>query len=50
MKLFKSVGEEYYVVKRGREYHGFWEEDNMEKREWGSNIIFPLILRLSGRI
>ena len=27
-----------------------WEEYNLEKRERGSNIIFPIILRLLGRI
>jgi len=37
-------------VKRGREYHGCGEEYYVEKREMGSNIIFPLILRLLGRI
>ena len=42
--VFKSVGEEYQVVKRGREYHGFGEEYNAEKSERGSNIIFPIIL------
>ena len=49
-KFIMSVGEEYHVVKRGREYHGCWEEYNKEKRERGSNMIFPLILRLLGRI
>ena len=34
----------------GREYHGCWEEYNVEKRERGNNTIFPLILRLFGRI
>ena len=33
---------------KGREYHS-WEY-NMEKRERGSNIIFPTISRLLGRI
>ena len=37
-------------MKRGREYHGYWEEYNVEKGEMGSNIIFPIILRLLGRI
>ena len=27
------VGEEFQVVNRGREYHGCWEESNMEKGE-----------------
>ena len=35
----KSVEEEYQVVKRAREYHGWEEEYNVEKRERGSNII-----------
>ena len=30
-KFIKSVGEEYQVVKRKREYHGCGEEYNMEK-------------------
>ena len=30
-KFIKSVGEDYQVVKRGREYHGLWEESNVEK-------------------
>ena len=33
-------------MKRGREYHGCEEEYNMEKGKGGSNIIFPLILRV----
>ena len=48
MKSIKSVGEEYQVVKGGREYPGYGEEYNVEKRERGSNMIFPLILRLLG--
>ena len=31
-------------------YHGCGEEYNVEKKERGSNIIFPIILRLLGRI
>ena len=38
-EFFKSVWEEYQVVKRGRKYHGSGEEYNVEKRERGSNII-----------
>ena len=49
-KFIKSVGEESQVVKRGGEYHCFWEEYYVEKRERGSNIIFPIILGLLGRI
>ena len=37
-------------MKRGREYHSCGEEYNMEKREMGSNIIFPIIFNLLGRI
>ena len=37
-------------MKREREYHSCGKEYNMEKRERGSNIIFPIILRLLGRI
>ena len=49
-KFFKWVGEEYQLVKRGREYHGCGEEYNVVKREKGSKIIFPITLRLLGRI
>ena len=35
-------------MKRGREYHGCWKEYKVKKR--GSNTIFPIILRLLGRI
>ena len=42
------AGEEYQVVKRGREYQGCGEEYNVEIRI--SKIIFPIILRLLGRI
>ena len=48
--LIKSVWEEYQVLKRGREYHGGGKEYNAEKKEWGSNLIFPKILRMLGRI
>ena len=36
----------------GREYHGFGEAYNykMEKRERYYNIIFPIILRMLGKI
>ena len=37
--------EEYQVVKREREYHCCGEEYNEEKRERGSNVIFPMRLR-----
>ena len=37
-------------MKSGREYHGCREEYNVEIRERGSNIIFPIILKLLGRI
>ena len=45
-----SVGKDYQVVKRGMKYHGFGVESNVDKRERGSNIIFPIIFRLLGRI
>ena len=48
-KFIKSVGEEYQVGKRGREYHGCGEEYNVEKRERGNNVIFPIKLRLLER-
>ena len=42
-EVFKSVGEEYQVVKKGnREYYGRWKEYNIEKRERGININFPI--------
>ena len=41
-QFIKSVGEKYKIVKRGREYHGCWEEYNVTKRE--RIIILPLIL------
>ena len=37
-------------MKRGKKYHGCGEKHNVEKRERGSNIIFPLILGLLRRI
>ena len=49
-EFIKYVGEEYQVVKRGKEYYYCGEEYNIEKRERGRNIIFPTILRLLGRI
>ena len=46
----KSAGEEYQVEKRRRENHCCLEELKHEKKsQRGSNIIFPLILRLLGR-
>ena len=46
----KAVGEENHVWKRRRSYQGCVEEYNVEKREMGSNILFPVTLRLLGRI
>ena len=43
------TGEEYQVVKRGREYYGCGKENRVEKRERGSNIILRLLGRM-GRI
>ena len=37
-------------MKSSGEYHGCGEEYNGEKRERVSNIFFPIILRLLGRI
>ena len=45
-----SVVEEYKVAKRGRECQKCGEEYNVEKKERGSNIFFPFILRLFGSI
>ena len=47
-ELIKSVGEEYQVVKRGREYHGCGGGKNVvNSGEKGrrSNIILPLLLK-----
>ena len=50
-KIIKSVGKEYQVVKKGREYHGCGgEEYKLEKGKRGNNITFPVIMRLLGRI
>ena len=46
----KSDWEDCQVVKKGSEYHGHGEEYSVEDRKRGSNIIFPIILRLLGRI
>ena len=43
--LIPYFSEEYLVIKKGREYHGFGKKI----KERGSNIIFSLILRLLGR-
>ena len=43
--VIKPVGEEYKVVERGTEYHGYREEYNMKK---GKQIIFPIILKNIG--
>ena len=34
--FIKSSGEEYQVVKRGRKYHGYREEYNVEKKGKGN--------------
>ena len=39
-EFINSVGEEYRIVKRGREYQGCREAYNVEKK---GNIIFPII-------
>ena len=49
-KFIKSCGEEFQVVKRGRESKGFWEEYHVKKRVRGTNIICLIILRLLGRL
>ena len=45
-----SVGEEYQIWKREREYHGCGEKNITWQMKRGSNIIFPLLLWLLGRI
>ena len=37
-------------LKEGREYHGCGDECNVFKREKGSKIIFPIIIKLFERI
>ena len=46
----KSFGEEFQVVKRGREFKGFLKEYHVEKKARGSNIICSMILKLQGRL
>ena len=41
--FIKPVWEEYKVLKEGREYHGCGEEYNVDKKEGGSKILFPII-------
>ena len=48
--FIKYIGEEYQIAKRRRKFHGCGEEYNLEKREKGRNIIFPIVFRLLGRI
>ena len=43
-EFIKSFGEEFQVVKRGREFKGFWEEYHVEKRVRGNNIICSIVL------
>ena len=43
-------GKTYQVLQVGVEYHVCGEEYNVDRRERGSNIIFPIILRLFERI
>ena len=47
-EFIKSVWDEYQVWKR--EYKVYLEEFNVETRELGFNILYPLILMLLGRI
>ena len=46
-RSFKFVGEEYQI---GTSYQGCVEKYNVEKREMESNHLFPLIIRMLGRI
>ena len=41
-KFIKSVGEEYQVVRRGREYHGCEEEYNVAKKGEREGISYSL--------
>ena len=47
---YHGCEEEYPVLKRVRKYHGCEEEHKVEIREIGNYIIFPITLRLLGRI
>ena len=50
-KFIKSVGGRVSSFQGGNwEYHGCGEEYNVDRRERGSNINFPIILRLFERI
>ena len=42
----KSVWEDYQIWKRGRSYQVCAEKYNVENMKMGSNILYPLILRL----
>ena len=50
-EFIKFVGEEYQVLKRGRDRNNMAVGKNitLEKRERGSNIIFPIIFWLFGK-
>ena len=48
-QFIKSVGEEYKVGKRGREYYGFGEEYNVEKKEWGKQYYLPNNIKAAGK-
>ena len=49
-KFIKYVGEEYHVFEEVEEISIMAVECTVEKREKGSNVIFPITLRLLGRI
>ena len=49
-KVDKSDGEEYQVVKRGREYHGYGEECNVGKgKPYHRIYIFEAIFQVGKR-
>ena len=48
--FIKSFGEKFQVVKRGRQFKGFWVEFHVEKRVRGRNFISSIIFRLWGRL
>ena len=44
--VIKSFGEEFQVVKMGRDFKGFWGKYHVEKRVRRSNIICSVTLRM----
>ena len=45
----RSLGEEYQVVKREREYHGCWVENNVKKKAKGNLYHLPYDIKAVGK-